>query len=229
MGTPFQEQGPNPLGAGTLQRNNLQAGPPPAAWQPLGCSVSCHCPPLASSNAVLSCQQRPTCFSAGPHQCLGSAPSRMLATCSVRCPECLRNGAMKTLSFLCPWGFCCWILSVLTAIPACSQPDREILPASSISQSSSATQFAPWDTVLFSPCTDKEAIPSLSFILRVKLLIRTDWFVQGDDLQSGTSLVPSGPTYQKSEFMLVHSFPSSGHPSRSSPGGVFLSKILLTL
>lgn len=116
MGTPFQEQGPNPLTAGTLQSNNLKAGPPPAGWQSLRCSVSCHCPPLASSNAVLSRQQRSTCFSAGPHQSLGSAPSRMLTTCFVRCPACLRNGTMRTLSFPGPWGFCCWIIFAVCSL-----------------------------------------------------------------------------------------------------------------
>lgn len=117
LGTPFQEQGPKPLPAGTVQSNNLKAGPPPAAWQPLRCSVSCHCPALASSNAVLSCQQRSTCFSAGPHQSLGSAPSRMLTTCFVRCPACLRNGTMKRhFPSPVPWGFCCWILSAVCSL-----------------------------------------------------------------------------------------------------------------
>lgn len=124
LGTPFQEQGPKPLPAGKLQSNNLEAGPPPAAWQPLRCSVSCHCPALASSKAVLSCQQRSTCFSAGPHQRLGSAPSRMLTTCSARCPACLRNGTMKRhFPSPVPWGFCCWILSAVCLLQSLGVPD----------------------------------------------------------------------------------------------------------
>lgn len=58
------------------------------------------------ATAVLSCQQQSTCISAGPHQCLGFAASRMLTTCFVRCPARLRNGTMKTLSFPRPWGCC---------------------------------------------------------------------------------------------------------------------------
>lgn len=111
-GPRFQEQGPNPLTPGTLQTNNSKAGPPSAGWQPSRCSVSYHCPALASSN-VLSCQQQRTCFSAGPHQRLGFAASRMLTTCFVRCPACLRNGTMKTLSFPGPWGCCFWIISAV--------------------------------------------------------------------------------------------------------------------
>lgn len=166
MGTPFQEQGPNPLTAGMLQSNNLEAGPPPAGWQPLGCSVSCHCPPLASSSAVLCCQQLSTCSSAGPHQSLGSAPSRMLTTCFVRCPACLRNGTMRTLSFPAPWGSCCWIFCAVCSL-------QSPLPASSPSQSSSAPPFASWDTAFPPPHPIKRQSPH-SFTLRVKLLTRTD-------------------------------------------------------
>ena len=65
------------------------------------------------ATAVLSCQQQSTCFSAGAHQCLGFAASRMLTTCFVRCPARLRNGTMKTLFFPSPWGCCFWIISAM--------------------------------------------------------------------------------------------------------------------
>lgn len=38
--------------------------------------------------------------------------------------------------------------------------------------------------------------------------------MQRDDLQLGISLLPSVLTYQKNEFMLVGSFPSSGHTDK---------------
>lgn len=161
MGTPFQEQGPNPLTAGMLQSNNLEAGPPPVGWQPLGCSVSCHCPPLASSSAVLCCQQLSTCSSAGPHQSLGSAPSRMLTTCSVRCPACLRNGTMRTLSFPAPWRSCCWIFCAIPTGSFQQQPELLCTPLCLLGY-------------CISPPMNKEAISSLSFTLRVKLLTKSE-------------------------------------------------------
>ena len=146
MGTPFQEQGPNPLTPGTLQTNNPKVDPPLVGWQPLRCLVSCRCPALAPATAILSCQHQSKCFSAGPHQRLGFAASRMLTTCFVRCPAHLRNGAMKTLSFPGPWGCCFWIISVmcllrsLRAVSLTQSPCQHPAPASAPLQSS----LPPW-------------------------------------------------------------------------------------
>lgn len=231
MGTPFQEQGPKPLTAGTLQSNNLEAGPPPAAWQPLRCSVSCHCPPLASSNAVLSCQQRSTCFSAGPHQRLGSAPSRMLTTCFVRCPACPRNGTMKTLflprslGILLLDSLCC----VLAAIPACSQPDTEALPASSSSQSSSATQFASWDTVFCPHAQIKRHSPHFHSFSGLSCSQGQTDLCRGMTYSWGFLLVPLSSHTKKKSLCWYTAFLPQVTQTRSSPGTVFLSKNFLAL
>lgn len=159
LGTPFQEQGPNPLAAGTLQRNNLQAGPPPAAgspWHAQCPAIVLLWPPALSSPASSSPrapQLDPTSagicsIQDGDHMC-----------CEVpRVSEQWHNEDTflpQSLGVLLLDPLC----HVLAAIPACSQPDREILPASSSSQSSSATQFASWGTAFFPHAQIKRQCP----------------------------------------------------------------------
>lgn len=184
MGTPFQEQGPNPLAAGKgitcRQGLPLRPGSP---WHAQCPAIVLLWPLLPAAAHVLLSWTPPA---------LGSAPSRMVTTCFVRCPACPRNGTMKTLSFPSPWGFCCWILN------PCLQPASQGDPASfQLQPELLCSPVCLLRYCIFPPCTDKEAISSLSFILRVKLLTRTDWFVQGDDLQLEISLVPSVLMYQK--------------------------------
>lgn len=123
---------------------------------------------------------------------------------------------MKTLSFPIPWGFCSWILSALCSLQSLRAASLTRSPCQLPAPARASLQpTLPPGILWFFPHAQIKRqslhFPSFSGINCSQG--QTD-LCRGMTYSWGFFLFPSVLTYQRNGFMLVHSFPSSGHTDK---------------